>query len=79
MKANKMFLGCMGILTLAASLTACSSDDDNNGGSSSVVYNWSTDGGFKACDQILFDDNGKDDANGTVIGNGDQNFVFKGK
>ena len=82
-----MFLGCMGILALAASMTACSSDNDDNGGSNnggnnggtSVVYNWSTDGGFKACDHILFDDNGKDDANGVVIGNGDQNFVFKGK
>ena len=87
MKTTKMFLGCMGILALAASMTACSSDNDDNGGSNngsnnggtSVVYNWSTDGGFKACDHILFDDNGKDDANGVVIGNGDQNFVFKGK
>ena len=77
----------MGILALAASMTACSSDNDDNGGSNngsnnggtSVVYNWSTDGGFKACDHILFDDNGKADANGVVIGNGDQNFVFKGK
>lgn len=83
MKTTKMFLGCMGILALAASMTACSSDNDDNGGSdnggTSVVYNWSTNGGLKACDHILFDDNGKDDANGTVIGNGDQGFVFTGK
>ena len=83
MNTTKMFLGCMGILALAASMTACSSDNDDNGGSdnggTSVVYNWSTNGGLKACDHILFDDNGKDDANGTVIGNGDQGFVFTGK
>lgn len=37
------------------------------------------DGGIKACDHVLFDNDGKEDAHGAVIGNGDQEFVFKGK
>ena len=39
---------------------------------------WSEDGGFKACDHVLFTDNGQEAPKGNVIGNGDQNFVFKG-
>ncbi len=79
MKGNKI-IGCFGILMAAISLTACSSSDDTtgDGGSASSTYTWSTDGGLKACDHILFAD-GKEDANGTDIGNGDQEFVFKGK
>ena len=81
---NKMFLfGCMGILAASAMLSSCSSDDDNsdNGGGSnpSVIYKWTEDGGLKACDHILFSQDGKEDANGTEIGNGDQEFVFTGK
>ncbi|MDO4159367.1 MAG: hypothetical protein Q4D41_02805 [Prevotellaceae bacterium] len=76
-------LGCAGILALAAMMSACSSDDDNNDGGNggSETVNWTTDGGLKACDHILFTADG--DANvsdeGTQIGNGDQEFVFTGK
>ena len=83
MKAKSVF-GCLGILAMAAAFTACSSDDDatgnnNNGGeTTSDAYVWSTDGGVKACDHILFT-NGKEDLGGTEIGNGDAEFVFKGK
>ena len=35
--------------------------------------------GLKACDHILFGTDGKENANGTEIGNGDQEFVFTGK
>ena len=79
---NKMyFYGCMGILAASAMLSSCSSDDDNNGGGnpSNVVYHWTTNGGLKACDQILFGTDDKENANGTQIGNGDQEFVFTGK
>ena len=81
---NKMyFLGCMGILAASAMLSSCSSDNDDptpspNPGSE-VVYKWTTDGGLKACDHILFGTDGKENANGTEIGNGDQEFVFTGK
>ena len=76
---NKMnLLGCMGILMLAATMGSCSDNDDptpNPG----EAYTWTTDGGIKACDHLLFGEDGKDNAEGTVIGNGDQELVFKGK
>ena len=76
---NKTYLfGCMGILMMAATMGSCSDNDDptpNPG----VGYTWTTDGGIKACDHLLFGEDGKDNAAGTVIGNGDQQFVFKGK
>lgn len=68
----------MGILMLAATMGSCSDNDDptpNPG----VNYTWTTDGGIKACDHLLFGEDGKDNAEGTVIGNGDQELVFKGK
>ena len=71
-------LGCMGILMLAATMGSCSNNDDptpNPG----AAYTWTTDGGIKACDHLLFGEDGKDNAEGTVIGNGDQELVFKGK
>lgn len=71
-------LGCMGILMLAATMGSCSDNDDptpNPG----AAYTWTTDGGIKACDHLLFGEDGKDNAEGTVIGNGDQELVFKGK
>lgn len=57
-------------LAMATTFTACS--DDNTPADSSKDYHWSEDGGLKACDNILF--NG-----GQQIGNGDNEFVFKGK
>lgn len=81
MKTSSLW-GYVGILALAAGLTACSDDDDNSNGQQSdqtEKYVWTTDGGLNACDHILFDSNGKEDAAGTEIGNGDQEFVFTGK
>ena len=73
------FLGCLSILAIAAAFTACSSSDDTttDNGKTSDAYTWTTDGGLKACDHILFT-NGKDDPSGKEIGNGDQEFVFTG-
>lgn len=78
---NKMnLLGCMGILALAATMGSCSSNDDPtpdpNPGN---TYVWTTNGGLKACDHLLFGADGKDNAEGSVIGNGDQELVFTGK
>lgn len=81
---KKQIWGYMGILAMAATFAACSSSNDdpatpdNGGGTETVAYKWSTDGGLKAADHVLFDEDGKEDANGKVIGNGDQEFVFKG-
>lgn len=57
-------------LAMATTFTACS--DDNTPTDPSKDYHWSEDGGLKACDNILFND-------GQQIGNGDNEFVFKGK
>lgn len=81
---NKFLMaGCLGMLAVSMTFTSCKSDDDNNnnggGQGNETGYVWTTDGGFKACDHILFSTDGKDDPNGTQIGNGDQNFVFNGK
>lgn len=79
-KMKKMnILECIAILTITASLTACSNSDDpdNSGKKTTETYTWTTDGGLKACDHVLFT-NGKEDVNGTEIGNGDQEFVFNG-
>ena len=80
---NKMyFYGCMGILAASAMLSSCSSDNDDPTPSPNpgpeVVYKWTTNGGLKACDHILFGTDDKENANGTQIGNGDQEFVFTG-
>ena len=67
---NKMFLlGCMGILAVSTMLGSCSENDNPV----------PTDGGLKAYDQILFSEDGKENSQGNVIGNGDQEIVFTGK
>ncbi len=75
------FLGCLGILGAAITLSSCSDDDDNGSGSEGTKVTWSTNGGIKACDHILFTADG--DANvsdeGKQIGNGDAEIVFTGK
>lgn len=68
----------MGILMLAATMGSCSNNDDPTP-HPGAAYTWTTDGGIKACDHLLFGEDGKDNAEGTVIGNGDQELVFKGK
>ncbi|WP_148295512.1 hypothetical protein [Prevotella dentasini] len=80
---GRRVIGRMGIMMALASLTACSNGDDpvDDSGkvAGSTAYVWSTDNGLKACDHILFDGEGREDAKGSVIGNGDQEFVFRGK
>lgn len=81
MKMDKFKLyGCLGILAMAFTMSACSSDDDNSDNPQSGV-NWTTNGGLKACDHLLFTADGDANVsdNGTQIGNGDQEFVFTGK
>lgn len=80
MKMDKFKLyGCLGIMAMALAMSSCS-DDDNSGTTQSGV-NWTTNGGIKACDHLLFTADGDANVNdnGTQIGNGDQEFVFTGK
>mgnify|MGYP002727555131 FL=1 len=60
------------MMGIAATTTFTACSDDNTPEKSTPSYNWSEDGGLKACDNLLFE-------NGTQIGNGDNEFVFKGK
>ncbi|MDD7318996.1 MAG: hypothetical protein SOZ80_08400 [Prevotella sp.] len=75
------FLGCMSILALATTFVACSDDDNSQvpqPEEQTVKYVWSKDDGLTACDHLLFDADGKENPNGTVIGNGESSFVFTG-
>lgn len=78
---KKVFLSvAMMATTLAMTMVSCSKDDDvNNGNEIQTDYVWGTDGSIKTCDHLTFTADGKDDANGTIIGNGDKEFVFTGK
>ena len=78
MKKNYLF-GCLGILTAATLFTACSDDDNDSTQQPEAAYVWTTDGGLKACDHLTFDADGKENAEGMQIGNGDAEFVFTGK
>lgn len=81
MKMDKFKLyGCLGIMAMALTMSSCSSDDDNSDTPQSGV-NWTTNGGIKACDHLLFTADGDANVNdnGKQIGNGDQEFVFTGK
>ena len=80
MKQNTIF-GCLGILALAMTFTACSSDNDDNSNPTpqQTGYIKGTDGGLVSSNGILFNEDGTDNPDGTQIGNGDQGFVFKGK
>lgn len=75
---KKNFFCRAGFLALMVTMTACSSDDNESSAPQAEQYVWSTDGGLKACNHLLFN-NSKEDAAGTEIGNGDQEFVFTGK
>lgn len=63
---NALALLMMGLAT-TVSFNSCSDDETT----STPEYNWSEDGGLQACDNLLFE--------GNQIGNGDNEFVFKGK
>ena len=67
-KKNLYMWALVASICAAPVFTACDDDDDDT--DTTPEYNWSEDGGLKACDNILFNDN--------EIGNGDQEFVFKG-
>lgn len=78
MNKNMMY-GCLCVLTLATGFASCSSDEEEKVKPEvNTGYTWTTDGGLKACTGILFN-NGKEDAAGREIGNGNDEFVFTGK
>ncbi|MCR5179668.1 MAG: hypothetical protein K6C30_00390 [Bacteroidaceae bacterium] len=64
---------------LTVSFSACSNDNDDDTSSTPAAYVWGTDGSIKTCDHLLFSADGAEDSEGTIIGNGDKEFIFKGK
>ncbi len=61
-------------------MSSCSSSNDDEGNKQTpTAYVWGTDGSIKTCDHLTFSVAGKEDESGTVIGNGDKEFIFTGK
>ena len=83
MRTNKFMIYVFSAIMLGG-MVACSSDDpetdtgngNGNGGNAEAPYVWGTEGAIKTCDHLLFDDDKTENAKGTVIGNGDQEFIF---
>ena len=75
---RKFIYRCLCVSLLAAAICSCS-DNEGDEPTPGEKYEWTTDGGLKACNHILFDEDGKENPSGKVIGNGDQEFVFTGK
>lgn len=75
---NKFFIYAFSAIVLG-NLTACSDDTTNDNGGKNEGYIWGTNGTAKSCDHLLFNEDGSENVDGTVIGNGDQEFVFTGK
>ena len=81
MKRN-IFLSVAALATvMTMTVTSCSSsdDDEKQGGQPQVAYVWGTEGSIKTCDHLLFGTVVTENVNGTVIGNGDKEFILKGK
>ena len=81
MKKNLIFSAAFLATVLTTAMSSCSDDDNSNdnGNPPAVAYVWGTEGSIKTCDNLLFDADGKENASGNVIGNGDKEFIFKGK
>lgn len=65
---------------VSMTFVSCSDNgEDPDDKQDDVPYVWGTDGSIKTCDHLLFTAAGQEDVHGTVIGNGDKEFIFKGK
>ncbi len=77
MKKSKFVFYAFSAMMLG--LTVSCSDDENPQEPEGPQYTWGTDtDGKTTCDHLLFNENGEADEEGTVIGNGDKELVFKG-
>ena len=85
MRTDKFMIYVFSAIMLGG-MVACSSDDpetdtgngNGNGGNAEAPYVWGAEGAIKTCAHLLFNDDKTENAKGTVIGNGDQEFIFKG-
>lgn len=79
MKTKSFLTAALAATAFSMTFTACNNDDDKNEVIDTFSYTWGTEGSVNTCDHLLFSADGKEDANGTMIGNGDKEFIFKGK
>lgn len=75
---KKKFLLAAFALATTFTMNSCSDDDDPTN-DEVAAYEWGADGSIKTCNYLTFTANGDEDIHGTIIGNGDKEFVFTGK
>lgn len=64
---------------LLGTMASCNNADTTPSAPDSSYTFGKDDDGKKTCDHLLFNESGEADANGTIIGSGDKELVFKGK
>lgn len=79
MKTRSFLSVALATTAMGMTLVSCSSDDDADDKKQDVAYVWGAEGSIKTCSHLLFTADGKENAQGQVIGNGDKEFIFKGK
>ena len=79
MKTRSFLSVALAATAMGMAFVSCSNDDDADDKKQDVAYGWGTEGSIKTCSHLLFTADGKEDAQGLVIGNGDKEFIFKGK
>lgn len=78
MKTRRFLFVALAATVLTMPFAACS-DDNGDDEKPEESYVWGTEGSIKTCDHLLFTADGREDNDGQVIGNGDKEFIFKGK
>ena len=79
MKTRSFLSVALATTAMGMTLVSCSSDDDADDKKQDVAYVGGAEGSIKTCSHLLFTADGKEDVQGQVIGNGDKEFIFKGK
>ena len=71
MKTRSFLSVALAATAMGMAFVSCSNDDDADDKKQDVAYVWGTEGSIKTCSHLLFTADGKEDAQGQVIGNGD--------
>ncbi len=77
MKTKSFLCAVLSAAVFTMSMVACNDKSDDIK-STTDAYVWGTEGSVKTCDHVLFSSDGSENPSGTVIGNGDKEFVFTG-
>lgn len=81
MKTRQILPAAIIAATLSMTYSSCNNNDPDpvNPPEPDITYNWGTEGSIKTCDHILFNADGSENPQGSVIGNGDKEIIFTGK